>query len=283
MEDKRPKVSIIMGIYNCEETLEECIESIINQTYDNWELIMCDDCSSDNTYEIANKYQILYPEKIKLIRNKVNLTLAPSLNKCIELVTGKYIARQDADDLSHKHRLYEQVKFLEENKIYDLVGTGMTSFSEKGIVGEHKLKPNPTKEDMAYGVTFAHATVLVKTEVMKHLKGYCEKKYAKQLEDYELWSRFFLNGYKGYNLQESFYYVREDDNAYKRRNIKRRLRAIKLRLLVARRLKFNLSGYVLGLKDILALFIPNKILKNYYKLKLKNNVKGQKYHGNTFN
>ena len=168
-------------------------------------------------------------------------------------------------------------------KIYDLVGTGMTSFSEKGIVGEHKLKPNPTKEDMAYGVTFAHATVLVKTEVMKHLKGYCEKKYAKQLEDYELWSRFFLNGYKGYNLQESFYYVREDDNAYKRRNIKRRLRAIKLRLLVARRLKFNLSGYVLGLKDILALFIPNKILKNYYKLKLKNNVKGQKYHGNTFN
>ena len=63
-----PKVSIIMGIYNCESTLEEAIESIISQTYENWELIMCDDCSSDGTFEVAKKYKDKYPNKIKLIK-----------------------------------------------------------------------------------------------------------------------------------------------------------------------------------------------------------------------
>ena len=70
---KQPKVSIIMGIYNCESTLKESIESIINQTYTNWELIMCDDCSNDNTYNVAKYYAKKYPDKIKLIRNEKNL------------------------------------------------------------------------------------------------------------------------------------------------------------------------------------------------------------------
>ena len=64
-----PKVSIIMGIYNCESTLKESLESIINQTYENWELILCDDCSSDNTYEIAKEIASQYPKKIKLLKN----------------------------------------------------------------------------------------------------------------------------------------------------------------------------------------------------------------------
>ncbi len=88
-----PKVSIIMGIYNCESTLEEAIESIINQTYENWELIMCDDCSSDGTFEVAKKYKDKYPNKIKLIKNEKNITLGPTLNRCMEYVEGKYICK----------------------------------------------------------------------------------------------------------------------------------------------------------------------------------------------
>ena len=75
---KQPKVSIIMGIYNCEATLKESIESIINQTYTNWELIMCDDCSKDNTFKIAKEYADKYKDKIKLIKNEKNLTLVPT-------------------------------------------------------------------------------------------------------------------------------------------------------------------------------------------------------------
>ena len=273
MKNKKPKVSIIMGIYNCEDTLEECIKSILNQTYDNWELIMCDDCSKDRTFEIASKYERLYPDKIKLIQNKSNLTLAPSLNRCLELVSGKYVARQDGDDLSHKDRIKKQVEFLENNIGYDLVGTNMISFNEIGETGIHKLKQNPDKNDLIYGVTFSHATILIKSSTMKELGGYCEEDYAKQLEDYELWSRFFEKNYKGYNLDEGLYYVREDKNAYKRRNIKRRLRGIKLRLIVSKRLKFSLKGNLMILKDIIAIFIPQKIFEFYYRRRLlKNNT-----------
>lgn len=267
MNNSGIEVSIIMGIYNCEDTLDESINSIINQEYKNWELIMCDDCSTDNTYKVAKKYVDMYPQKIKIIKNEKNLTLAPSLNKCIKLARGKYIARQDGDDLSSLDRLRKQVEFLENNREYDLVGSSMTSFNKNGNIGIHRLKEIPDKNDMIYGITFAHATILIKAEVMKALNGYCEDGYCNQLEDYELWSRFFLNGYKGYNLSDSLYYVREDEDAYKRRNVKRRLRCIKLRWIVARRLKFSLKGYMLGIKDVVALFVPGKVFELYYKHK----------------
>ena len=76
-----PKISIIMGIYNCEKTLKESLDSVINQTYDNWEMIMCDDGSFDKTLEIAKQYQMQYPEKIRVIQNSKNLRCLDSLKK----------------------------------------------------------------------------------------------------------------------------------------------------------------------------------------------------------
>lgn len=265
-----PKVSIIMGIYNCESTLKESLESIINQTYENWELILCDDCSSDNTYEIAKEIASQYPEKIKLLKNDKNLTLAPTLNKCLEHVTGKYIARQDGDDLSNINRLKEQVRFLESNSDYDLVGSNMISFDEKGEHGIHKIKLNPTKKDyLKNGTIFFHATILMKTEVMKKLGGYCTKWYAIQAEDYELWSRFVLDGYNGINLDRELYYVRENRETYRRKNIKRRLRGLILRFKINMKLKAPIKSYSFIFKDILAICIPKKILIKYYRLNMK--------------
>lgn len=271
MKNESPKVSIIMGIYNCQETLENSIESIINQTYENWELIMCDDCSKDNTFNIAKKYERIYPDKIKVIKNEENLTLGPTLNRCIQHVTGSFIARQDGDDISHKERIEKQVKFLMKNKEYDMVGTWMTSFDENGEIGIHKLQTNPNIRDLVtHCITFAHATIMIRTNVMTSLNGYNEKKYAKQLEDYELWSRFFLNGYKGYNIQESLYYVRENRDAYKRKSIKRRIRGINLRFITNKMLNVPLHLYVHILKDVVAIVIPSFIFRKYYKWRLGN-------------
>lgn len=269
--EKTTKVSIIMGIYNCADTLEQAIESIINQTYSNWELIMCDDCSKDSTVEVAEKYVQKYPDKIRLIKNKINITLGPTLNRCIELVDGEYIARQDGDDYSHKTRLEEEVKFLQENKEYDLVATNMVSFDTNGEKGIHSLKDKPTKNDyINRGVIFSHATIVIKTEAMRQLNGYSEKWYVAQAEDYELWSRFIIEGYKGYNLQKNLYYVREDINAYKRKNVKRRLRGIILMVEVYKRLHAPLYSYAMIFKNILAIFIPRCIFIRYYQWKLKN-------------
>ena len=109
------KVSIIMGIYNCADTLPEAIDSIVNQTYVNWELIMCDDGSKDTTYQIAEKYQKMYPDKIVLIKNEKNQGLNYTLNHCLQYVTGDYIARMDGDDLSLPTRLEKEVTFFENN------------------------------------------------------------------------------------------------------------------------------------------------------------------------
>ncbi len=84
----QPKISVIMGIYNCEETLAESIESILSQSYKNWELIMCDDASTDGTYQIARRYADHYGDRITLIQNKTNQRLAASLNRCLTYATG---------------------------------------------------------------------------------------------------------------------------------------------------------------------------------------------------
>lgn len=93
----RPKISVLMGIFNCASTLEQAVLAIQNQTYDNWELILCDDGSSDNTYEVAQALAAK-DSRIVLLRNVKNLGLNQTLNNCLVVATGDYIARMDGDD-----------------------------------------------------------------------------------------------------------------------------------------------------------------------------------------
>lgn len=267
--EEHPKVSIIMGIYNCEKTLGHAIESIINQTYTNWELIMCDDCSKDNTFNVAKEYKDKYPEKIKLIKNEKNITLGPTLNRCIKLVEGKYIARQDGDDLSICNRLEKQIKFLEENSKFDLVSSAMSVFDEQGEYGIRRLKPEPKGKDLMKGSVFAHATVVIKTDVMKNLNGYSEELNKKQVEDYDLWFRFFEKGYKGFCLEDALYNVREDRDAYKRKSIKRRVNEIRVMIEGCKRLKLFPINYIMIVKPIVAAIIPQRILMEYHRYKFK--------------
>lgn len=265
-----PLISVIMGIYNCEATLKESLESIINQSYTNWELIICDDFSTDNSLALAKAYEKKLPGKIMVIKNNENLTLGPTLNKCLSLASGFYIARQDGDDISEATRFEEEIRYLENNKAYALVGSNMISFNEAGNKGVHKMKETPTIIDFyKKGVTFAHATIMMKKEVLLELGGYCEAWYARQAEDYELWSRFFQRGYKGFNLQRNLYYVREDEKAFKRRSSKRRIRGIYLNFKILTRLKAPLWSYKTIAKDFIAIFIPSGVFKYYYSLKLK--------------
>ena len=100
----QPLVSIIMGAYNCEATIEKCVESILQQTYKNWQFIICDDFSSDNTFDILKKYEDK-DSRIIILHNECNKRLAASLNNCLKVAKGKYIARMDADDESLPQRL----------------------------------------------------------------------------------------------------------------------------------------------------------------------------------
>lgn len=266
---KDPKVSVIMGIYNCSDTLSQSIESIINQTFTDWELIICDDGSTDNSFEIAKHYSENYPIKIKLLKNEVNMKLAATLNKCLAVASGEYIARQDGDDTSLIDRLEKQVAFLDSNNEYMLVGTGMIPFDENGDIGIRLGKEEPKKEDVPMHRTFMHATIMMRKEGYDALNGYRIAKQTRRAEDYDLWIRFFSAGFKGYNLQEALYKVREDHSAFKRRKFKYYFDKAILILLGCYSLKLPLKYYFYFFKPIIVGITPRYFVIKYHKNKVK--------------
>ena len=121
-----------MGIYNCANTLPEAINAILAQTYTNWELILCDDGSKDDTIAVATEYVEKYPDKIVLLKNEKNMGLNFTLNKCLEHATGEYIARMDGDDTCNPLRFEKEVRYLDENPDMALVSCHMELYDETG-------------------------------------------------------------------------------------------------------------------------------------------------------
>ena len=214
------KVSIIMGIYNCEATLPAAIDSIIAQTYANWELIMCDDASTDCTYEIAKSYKEKYPDKIILIKNEKNSRLAFTLNHCLQYATGKFVARMDGDDISVPERLEKQVEYLNTHPDIQLVGSSMQRFNENGLLSIDYALNNPNYYTLKTAHPFNHATIMTYKYVYDKLDGYTVSERTARGQDYDLWFRFYNAGFNGNNIREPLYLVREDDAAIRRRTFK---------------------------------------------------------------
>lgn len=221
------KVSIIMGIYNCASTLPGAIESIINQTFTSWELIMCDDGSIDNTYDTANKYKKEYPDRIILIRNKKNMGLNYTLNKCLNIARGEYIARMDGDDISLQNRLKLEVDFLDNHPEYSIVSSPMIYFDEYGEWGVGKAIEIPQIKDFVFHAPFhCHAPCMIRKYAFLDVGGYTVDKKLLRFEDCNLWYKLYAAGYRGYNIQTPLYKMRDDRDAYHRRDPKSRLRSI---------------------------------------------------------
>lgn len=253
------KVSVIMGIYNCEETLPKAIESIINQTYDNIELVMCDDGSTDNTYNVALYYQSQNPDKIKLVKHETNKFLAASLNDCLKVADGYYIARMDGDDISVLDRIEKQVMFLETNPDIHLVSTAMQMFNENGNANVLTRDDFPDKYSLRNGTCFNHATILTYKYVYEELNGYTVSKRTQRAQDYDLWFRFFNKGFKGANLSEPLYLCREDMSAFKRRTFKSRYYNYKTMIIGYKLLDYPLHWYMTPVKELLKGFVPSGI------------------------
>ena len=253
------KISVIMAAYNSEDTIAESIESVINQTFSDWELIICDDGSSDDTYRIIKEYEAKYPEKIIAIQNERNSKLPYSLNHCLRYATGEYIARMDADDRCYPERLEKQYEFLVANPEIDVVGTGMTCFDGDRITGERLLPKDPSARIIGLGVPFFHATIMMKKAVYDALDGYSLKDYVLRCEDVDLWIRFFAKGFRGANLQEPLYYVREDMAASQRRNFKNAINASKTLFYGFKANGYPIKQYLYVIKPIISVMVPQKV------------------------
>lgn len=214
------KISVIMSVYNAQDTLRESIDSILAQTYTDWEFIICNDCSTDGTQDILESYQTAYPDKFLLLRNEENKRLAYSLNRCLEKATGYYVARMDGDDLSVPERFEKQVAFLQSHPEVDLVGTAMQRFNQDGLANIDYKPELVNRDSMKTLIPFNHATIMTYRRVYEALGGYTVAPRTVRGQDYDLWFRFFYENFRGYNLQEALYLVREDMNAIRRRTFK---------------------------------------------------------------
>lgn len=253
-------ISIIMGVYNCEKTVARCIDSIRSQTYTNWEFIICDDCSTDQTLKILQEYEKT-DNRIKVIKNKKNSKLAFSLNHCLKYANGKYIARMDADDECIDNRLETQAEFLEKHQEYSVVGSTAYIFDGKDIVGTRKMCKIPTKKEVIFGPTFMHPTIMMRKEVYRELDGYTVSKRTVRGQDWDLWFRFFAKGFKGYNIQTPLLIYHESGKDMKKRTLKAAIMSSETALYGYRKLKLPWYMYILALKPIMSFFKPSKLLR----------------------
>jgi len=206
----KPDISVIMSVYNGEIYLKEAIESVRKQSFQNWELIVINDCSTDSTGEILADFS-LKDDRIKVHTNEVNLKLPSSLNKAISLSEGKYIARMDADDICLPDRLEKQYKFMEENSDVALSSCRFLTlkngvYASGGAGGRCDFKA--LKAMLLVSNPILHPGVIAKAEVMKNFY------YDTTLtctEDLELWTRMITENQKIQILPECLLIYRLHD------------------------------------------------------------------------
>lgn len=220
-----PLVSVVMSVYNGEKYLREAIESILNQTFTDFEFIIINDGSTDDTLKIIKSYKDL---RIVLI-DRENKGLVASLNEGINVARGKYIARQDADDWSVNTRLAKQVEYLEGNSEAVVVGSWITIIDDKSTArGVHRLYTEDIdiKRELLLRSPFAHGSIMaVKSKLPARYGIYDDKFYP--AEDYALWSELSQCGVM-YNLAKPLYSYRDNFLGISQTNTAKQKEAAKL-------------------------------------------------------
>lgn len=257
-----PKVSVIMGVYNCKDfqLLNQSINSILEQTFTDFDFIICNDGSTNETLSVLKEYEKKDP-RIRVLSYEINKGLNFALNCCLGVATGEYIARQDDDDVSDIHRFEKQIRFLETNSEYSMVGTIAEVTDDTGTWGEYLVPEKPQKKDFYWNSPFMHPTMMIKREVFSSLGGYRCAKETRRCEDIDLFMRAYAAGYKGYNIQEKMYkYRMVNDPKKKHRPIKYRIDEAIVKYKGYKAMGILAQGLPYVLKPILVGLIPQRIL-----------------------
>ena len=254
------KVSVLMGIYNCADTLEQAVEAIRKQTYTNWELILCDDGSADETYQVAQSLAAK-DDRIILLRNEKNLGLNQTLNNCLAAASGEYIARMDGDDDCLPERFARQIALLESDPSYQITSSPMILFDENGEWGRTHLREFPTAANVVGGTAICHAPVMLRKECMDAVGGYTVSKRTMRVEDVDLWIKLYAKGYRCRNILQPLYRMRNDQNAFSRRKYIYRINSTYVRLRGCRMLHLGPRSYLKAFRPMLIGLVPARLRK----------------------
>lgn len=238
---KNPLVSVLMPAYNAEKYIGQAIESILAQTFIDFELVIIDDASTDSTWELIRKYQKL-DKRIIALKNKENLKLSHTLNLGIEKSIGRYIARMDADDWSYPDRLEKQYKFLEKNKNVGILGGTMEIMKENGrYLGKRSYPKNDKsiRNNIFWFSPFSHPLIMIRRSVLEKIELY--NPIFNPAEDYELYFRIGAIS-KFANLDDTLLKYRVIEKSMTTGSTKKmELQTIKIRNMYANTKGYNMS------------------------------------------
>lgn len=205
-----PKVSVVMSVYNGERLVKEAVDSILNQTFTDFEFIIIDDGSADHSSEILFEKAKL-DKRIHVVVNQENIGLTKSLNKALSLANGKYIARMDADDVSLPERLAKQVNFLETHPEIGVLGTGVQivdGYGNTSQTWQFSTQHGVLRWCLCFFNPIVHPSVMMRRQIVERAGGYSSDTMFAQ--DYDLWRR--LSGVTRLsNLQDVLLHLRKHD------------------------------------------------------------------------
>ncbi len=253
-----PRVSVIMPCYNEEKNVKEAVESILNQTFTDFELIIIDDCSTDGTFGILEYYE-KKDKRVRILKNSSNIGVAASANIGIKNSYGTYIARMDADDFSLPERLEKQYRYMERNQEVVLLGTFCKNVDG---LGSKKLVSFPQEDEgireyMKRDNPFIQSSTMFKKIVSGGLVQYRDMQVY---EDYDLWIR--LGSFGEYHILGEVLVERKEDDNFKSRKVwkgldKKQIYRMRLGYQIEAMKKFGFSfkGSVFCMKTVLSIFV----------------------------
>lgn len=231
MENNNPLVSVIIACYNAEQYIDLCFEGLLNQTYQNFEIIVCDDASTDSSLKKLNEWETK-DGRIKVLHNEKNMFAPYTRNRCLEISQGEFCMIHDIDDTSTPDRIEKQVKVLQNEPDLGFVSGSMAAFVENPgetfTVLKNK-KEYPTKWDFLWNTPFFHPVSMFTRECIMSVGGYRVAEETRRGQDYDMFMRMYAAGYKGKNIDEPLYNFRMDAANIKRRTFKARIGEYKIR------------------------------------------------------
>lgn len=262
-----PKISILIPVYNGQETIDQCLESVRRQTYRNFEIICVNDASFDKTLNKLKEWQEIFGlNKFILINNVKNLGVTKSLNLALSRAQGKYIARIDADDTWLSEKLEKQIDFMETHPEYGIVGCNYTNISKHNLFAR-KICTYETDEEMKKKIfrrnPFAHSCILAKKEIIEKAGNY--DKSVRYGQDYDLWLRC-LPLTRFYNLQEFLCERLVDNGISIRKQNAQMVQCIKTQLKYIKLYGYPKKNYIYLLEPLSVILIPatlKKLIRRY--------------------
>ncbi|MFT4244729.1 MAG: glycosyltransferase [Candidatus Woesearchaeota archaeon] len=255
------KVSVVMPNYNGAVYLKEAVNSILNQSFEDFELIIVDDCSTDSSLEVLRSFD---DPRIKVVENSKNLGVSGTLNHGLNYVKGEFIARMDSDDISSKLRFEKQVKKLEEG--FDIVGSDIEIIDSSSKIIGSRVYRDDISNVIVIESPLAHPSVMFRTSLIRQMGVYSLE--FNSAEDYDLWLRFYSFGAKFAIVHEPLLRYRVHDSQIKSMKTKKSLRTtllVKKNAKKAYRMKFGIRGEVRMIMERMLLLLPSFLIGKIFK------------------